>query len=66
MTARREVSGMYIPDQIHVLPPRPGVCRTCAARHRPEEPHDHRSLYYMVRFYQVNKRFPTPEDAEHK
>ena len=53
-------------EEIKVIPPLPGACKLCAARHRPEEPHDHRSLYYMVRFYQVNKRFPTPEDAEHK
>lgn len=54
---------MYFPDKIHVLPPRPGVCRICATRHHPGEPHDHRSLYYMVMFYRKHKRFPTPEDA---
>lgn len=51
-------------DKIHVLPPRPGVCKICAARHIPEEPHDHRSLYYIVHFYRRNKRFPTQEDAK--
>lgn len=50
-------------DKIHVLSPMPGVCPVCAARHGPEEPHDHRSLYYIVHFYQKNKRFPTEEDA---
>lgn len=55
---------MIFPDEIHVLPPRPGVCRTCAARHRPEEPHDYQSLYFMVKFYKAHKRFPSSEDVK--
>lgn len=50
-------------EEIKVIPPRPGVCRICAARHRPEEPHDRDSLYYQNRFYMRHRRFPTWDDA---
>ncbi len=52
-----------VPCFIRVLPPLPGACRVCAARHQPEEPHAWDSLYYQVRFYQTHRRFPTREDA---
>ena len=55
---------MYMPDKIHVYPPRPWACPVCAAKHRPEEPHDYMSLYYMNHFYRKHKRFPTPEDVK--
>ena len=50
-------------EEIRVLPPRPGVCRECAAKHDPTEPHDRNSLYYENRFRRRYKRFPTWADA---
>lgn len=41
----------------------PGRCKVCATMHRPEEPHDRSSLFYLVRFYQKHRRFPSWEDA---
>lgn len=48
---------------IKIIPPLPGVCRICAARHDPAEPHDRDSLYYQNGFYRKHKRFPTWDDA---
>lgn len=50
-------------ETINVLPPSPGVCRLCAAKHDPAEPHDRDSLYYQNRFRRKYKRFPTWTDA---
>lgn len=50
-------------DKIKLLPPRPGVCRICAARHKAGEPHDRDSFYYQIHFYSSFGRFPTWEDA---
>ena len=50
-------------ETIKVLPPRPGACRLCAARHAKDQPHERDSLLYQVRFYQKYRRFPTWEDA---
>lgn len=50
-------------EEIKVIPPRPGSCRICAVRHRPEEPHDRDSLYYQNYFYMRHRRFPTWDDA---
>lgn len=50
-------------ETIKVLPPLPGACRLCAARHSADQPHERDSLYYQVRFYQKFRRFPTWEDA---
>lgn len=50
-------------EQIKVLPPRPGVCKQCAARHAADQPHERDSLYYQVKFYRRFRRFPTWEDA---
>jgi hypothetical protein len=50
-------------EEIKVIPPRPGCCRLCAVRHRPEEPHDRDSLYYQNGFYKKYRRFPTWDDA---
>lgn len=50
-------------ETIKVLPPLPGACRLCAARHAADQPHERDSLYYQVRFYQKFRRFPTWEDA---
>ena len=48
---------------IKILAPVPGRCRVCAGAHKPGEPHERDSLYYQMRFYRENKRFPTWEDA---
>lgn len=50
-------------EDIKVIPPTPGACKLCAARHRPEEPHDRDSLYYQNYFYMRYRRFPTWDDA---
>lgn len=50
-------------EKIKVLPPRPGVCKLCAARHAADQPHERDSLYYQVKFYRRFRRFPTWEDA---
>lgn len=50
-------------EEIKVLPPRPGACRVCAARHTKDQPHERDSLYYQVKFYRRFRRFPTWEDA---
>lgn len=49
--------------EIIITAPTPGRCRLCATAHRPEEPHNRNSLYYLVRFYQKHRRFPAWEDA---
>ena len=46
-----------------LLPPRPDLCQTCAARHAPQDPHDPDGLYYQVQFYQEYGRYPTWRDA---
>ena len=50
-------------ETIKVLPPSPGLCRLCATKHEPTEPHDRDSLYYQNRFRRKYKRFPTWADA---
>lgn len=49
--------------EVRITPLLPGSCPVCAARHRPEEPHDRDSLYYQNWFYKTHRRFPTWEDA---
>ena len=46
-----------------LLPPRPGLCQTCAKAHRPELPHDPESLYYQTKFNMEHGRIPTWDDA---
>lgn len=50
-------------EDIRVVPPSPGMCPICAAKHDPAEPHDRDSLYYQNWFRRKHKRFPTWEDA---
>ena len=50
-------------DRIRIIPPGPGKCRICAAKHDAQEPHDRNSLYYQNWFYKKHRRFPTWEDA---
>ena len=50
-------------DEIRVSPPGPDVCRICATKHAPSEPHDRDSLYYQNRFRRRHRRFPTWGDA---
>ena len=50
-------------SEIKVFPPSPGVCRWCATKHDPKEPHNRDSLYYQNRFRKKYKRFPTWDDA---
>lgn len=49
--------------QIKILPPMRGSCPICAAMHEEQMPHNRNSLYYQMRFYQENRRFPTWKDA---
>lgn len=48
---------------MEILPPAPGNCPECATKHAPEMPHNRSSLYYQMKFYQKNGRFPTWQDA---
>lgn len=50
-------------EEIRITAPTSRTCRVCAVEHEPSEPHDRDSLYYQVRFWQKNKRFPTWDDA---
>lgn len=50
-------------DDVIIMPPRAGVCPVCAVNHDPAMPHNRDSLYYQMRFFQANKRFPTWADA---
>ena len=36
-------------DEIRIVPMRRGACPVCAARHKPEDGHDKRSLRYIMR-----------------
>ena len=51
------------PDKIKLIPPQPGVCPLCAARHKANEPHDRDSFLYQNQFFRKSGRFPTWEDA---
>ena len=46
-----------------LIPPKPGACRECNVVHDPLDPHNRDSLYYQMRFWQTNGRFPTWRDA---
>lgn len=46
-----------------IVPPIPGSCPICAAKHEKEEPHNRDSLYYKVQFYNKHGRMPTWADA---
>ena len=46
-----------------VLPPKPNNCQMCAVDHATDQPHDHGSLFYQMKFNQEHGRFPTWEDA---
>lgn len=50
-------------DRVILAPPKPGTCPECAVDHDPAYPHNRDSLYYQMRFYQKNGRFPTWGDA---
>lgn len=50
-------------ENMRILPPGPGNCPICAAKHPPELPHNRNSLYYQMRFRHENGRFPTWKDA---
>jgi hypothetical protein len=46
-----------------VLVPLAGRCQICAAKHKPEEPHNAQSLYYQMTFNGMVGRAPTWADA---
>ena len=46
-----------------ILAPRRGACAVCGAKHRGDEPHEIKSLYYQNRFYREHGRFATRDDA---
>ena len=50
-------------ESVVILPPKPGVCPICAVDHEPDQPHNHDSLYYQMKFRQQHGRFPTWADA---
>jgi hypothetical protein len=46
-----------------LLPPKAGVCQTCAVDHDPSLPHNRDSLYFQYAFYKEHGRWPTWLDA---
>lgn len=54
---------MTEPFKSVLLPPRPGVCQTCAMDHPPTDPHNQQSLYYQYAFRETHGRWPTWKDA---
>ena len=50
-------------ERLIVSAPGAGKCRICAVRHRKDQPHDVRSVYYIVRFRQRYGREPDIFDA---
>ncbi len=47
----------------NLLPPAEDVCRICAVKHEPDEPHNRDSLYYQIKFHKDYQRWPTWGDA---
>ena len=50
-------------DLIRIIPALRNACPVCAASHDPDAPHNRDSLYYQMRFFQQNGRWPTWNDA---
>lgn len=52
-------------ETVHMglVPPRSGLCSVCAVDHRPEEPHNAQSMFYLYAFYGAHQRWPTWADA---
>jgi len=50
-------------NDFQLLPPRPGVCQTCAVDHDPKLPHNAQSLFYQYKFNGDNGRWPDWNDA---
>ncbi|MDE1914698.1 MAG: hypothetical protein KGJ57_17640 [Sphingomonadales bacterium] len=46
-----------------LLPPRKGLCQTCATEHEPHLPHNAQSLYYQTKFNMEHGRAPNWIDA---
>lgn len=42
-----------------ILPPKPGLCQTCAVDHNPDLPHNAQSLYYQMKFKMETGREPS-------
>lgn len=49
--------------RILLIPPMPGNCKVCGAKHGTDDPHNLYSLYYIMRFRREHGREPTWEDA---
>lgn len=48
-------------DGVHLLPPVPGVCPICGAKHEKGKPHDARSAYYRMRYRRKHGHWPEDE-----
>lgn len=48
---------------LRLMPPKPGTCPECGGTHAAFQPHNRDSLYYRVRFWQKNGRWPSYADA---
>ena len=46
-----------------IMPPPPGTCQECAAKHDPRMPHNRDSLFYQYAFYGKYGSWPTWADA---
>ena len=52
-----------LPGELWLLPPKPGLCQTCAVEHDAAWPHNQQSMYSQFHFYATHQRWPTWEDA---
>lgn len=48
---------------VMMLPAGPGRCEICNWEHNPEHPHNADTVFYQMRFYYENGRWPTWTDA---
>lgn len=59
----RKKKEVIILKPMMLLPPRKDKCQTCAVDHKPDQPHDATSLYYLTKFKMENNREGTWADA---
>ena len=57
------MSESFDEDRIIITPMRQGACPVCAFVHGANEPHETRSLYFIMDFTRRNGRLPTREDG---
>lgn len=50
--------------EVHFLPPVPGSCPICGAKHERGTPHDPNSAYYRMRYRRKYGHWPGESDGE--